>query len=44
MIKFLIRVYIHFRDLICKCFCSCKKTDTVDDITRENSVETEKGK
>ena len=38
MIRFLIKIYVRFREIICKCFCSCKKSD-VDELSRENSIE-----
>lgn len=36
MIKILVKIYIRFREIICKCFCSCKKSN--DELSRDNSV------
>lgn len=37
MIRLLIKFYVRFREIICKCFCSCKRSD--NDLSRDNSVD-----
>lgn len=38
MIRILVKMYVKFREIICRCFCSCKKSN-VDELSCDNSIE-----